>query len=121
MDQLVFFKLKSALYGGAFILLFIKRPVRKYIMIMKGRPGQKSGAFQRPETQRYTTAIIISCAMSEAIGIFGLVLYLLGKNAMDLYVLIALSAVAMLQSRPKKEELGSLFEEKVRDDNPHPN
>jgi hypothetical protein len=48
--------------------------------------------------------------MSEAIGIFGLVLFILGKNAVDLYALIGLAAAAMLQYRPSRDELRSLSE-----------
>jgi hypothetical protein len=39
--------------------------------------------------------MIVSLAMTESVGIYGLVLFFLGKNTMDLYLLIAVSAVAM--------------------------
>jgi hypothetical protein len=48
--------------------------------------------------------------MSEAIGIYGLILFLLGKNQNDLYLLTALSAAAMTLYFPKKEEVVNLAE-----------
>ena len=57
---------------------------------------------------KYSIAVIASLAMSESIGIYGLVLFLLGKNAMDLYLLVGISAAAMFYYRPKKDELLNL-------------
>ncbi|MGZ3569412.1 MAG: hypothetical protein ACXU9W_11555, partial [Thermodesulfobacteriota bacterium] len=37
--------------------------------------------------------------------VFGLVLFLLGKNRMDLYLLILISAAALLIYRPRKDEV----------------
>jgi hypothetical protein len=48
---------------------------------------------------------MISLALCESVGIFGFVLFLIGKNALDLYILVALSATAMFIYRPKKDEL----------------
>ena len=44
-------------------------------------------------------------SMSLLIGFCGLVLFLLGKNQMDLYILIVISAAAMIAYRPKAEEI----------------
>jgi len=52
--------------------------------------------------------MVISLALSESIGIYGLVLFLLGKNTMDLYLFILVSAGAMIMYRPRKDELLSL-------------
>lgn len=49
--------------------------------------------------------MIVTLALSESIAIYGLVLFLIGKDPMDLYLLILISAAAMLIYRPKKEEV----------------
>ena len=54
---------------------------------------------------KYIAAMIVSLAMSETIGIYGLVLFMLGKNTMDLYLLIFISAAAMFYYRPQKEKI----------------
>jgi hypothetical protein len=60
--------------------------------------------------QKYSAATIVALAMSESIGIYGLVLFFLGKNPTDLYLLILVSAAAMLVYRPRKDEMLSLVQ-----------
>ena len=54
---------------------------------------------------KYTVTIILSCALSEAVGIFGLVLFLVGDSFQNLYLFIGVSAIALIYFRPKKEEI----------------
>jgi hypothetical protein len=56
----------------------------------------------------YTAGVIISLALSESIGIYGLVLFLLGAGFKTLYTFIAVSALAMVFYRPKREEMEKL-------------
>lgn len=44
-------------------------------------------------------------ALSESIGVYGLVLFFLSKDSGVLYQFIVMSAIAMLYYRPRKEEL----------------
>jgi hypothetical protein len=53
--------------------------------------------------------------MSESIGVYGLILFLLGKNSTDLYLLILVSAAAMVMYRPRKEEMLNLVQESRED------
>jgi hypothetical protein len=57
---------------------------------------------------RYTTAMVVALALCESIGIFGLVLFLLGDTYRTLHAFISLSAVSMVYYRPKLEELETL-------------
>ena len=56
-------------------------------------------------TARYTAAMVISAALSESIGIYGLVVFLLSQNFVLFYQFLFLSAAGMLYYRPRKEEL----------------
>ncbi len=109
--------LRSVLYIVAFVILIATRYVRKFLLSAKGSNKQaapsKSNPIQHPALGRYTAAMIIALAMSESIGIFGLVLFFLGKNVMDLYLLIFVSAVSMCFYRPKKEEIISLSQDSL--------
>ena len=67
-----------------------------------------SGSSQPPYLARYTIAVVISLALAESIGIYGLVLFFLGQDFQTLYIFIAASALAMILFRPKVEELESL-------------
>lgn len=60
---------------------------------------------QHPAVGRYTVVIIILAALSESIGIYGVVLFLISKNSLVLYQFITISAAAMIYFRPRKEEL----------------
>ena len=61
--------------------------------------------------QKYFVASIVSWALSESIGIYGLILSLVGKNTTDLYILIFIAAIALFLYRPKKEDVIGLAEE----------
>ena len=63
---------------------------------------------QPPFVGHYSAVVIISLAFSESIGIYGLVLFLLGDSFQTLYTFIGISALAMVFYRPKREELERL-------------
>ena len=111
MTDETFGVLKTFLYIIALAALIVTRYVRKLILSGKGQNRPRIQAARHPALQMYTTATILALAMSESIGIFGLVLFLLGKNPMDLYLLILVSAAAMFMYRPSKEELLTLSRE----------
>lgn len=103
---------RTALYGLSFVVLLITKPFKKFILKKHFKKStRQTGPLLYPEVQRFMTAMINACALTESIGIYGVVLFILGGNPADLYVLIAISAVAMLQYRPNKEELLSLFKD----------
>ncbi len=108
MDRSTFTVLKTVLYLFTFVIIAITRHIRKFILSGKGQYGQATQNFQPLTLQKYITTLIVAWALLESIGIFGLVLFLLGKNPMDLYLLILISAAAMLWYRPKKDELINL-------------
>ena len=58
---------------------------------------------------KYTTTTVITLALAESIGIYGLVLFFLGDGFQTLYLFMAVSAVVMFYYRPKKHELESLM------------
>jgi F0F1-type ATP synthase membrane subunit c/vacuolar-type H+-ATPase subunit K len=64
-----------------------------------------------PELAKYFIAVLVTNALSESIGIFGFVLFLLGDTYETLYLFMAISTVAMIYHRPKKDELLGLVED----------
>lgn len=93
--------LRTALIALGIVTLIAAKYLRRLIL----GAGQDRRA---TVPQRYASAVIASLAMSESVGIYGLVLYLLGKNEMDLYLLVGISAAAMFYFRPRPEELRGL-------------
>ena len=96
-------RLRIALYALAFVTLIGARYVRRLILAAGGPSAGPASVLQK-----YSSAVIASLAMSESVGIYGLVLSLLGKNAPDLYLLAGISAAALHYFRPRKDELLSL-------------
>jgi len=102
--------LKYVLYSLTCITLIVTWHVRKFLLTGK---SQFPPAHQIPESmilQRYFLISMISWALSESIGIYGLILFFAGKNITDLYVLILIAAIAMFLYRPSKEEIMTLIE-----------
>ena len=60
---------------------------------------------QSPLITQYSIVTIISSALAETIGIYGLVLFFFGASMNLLYIFLAVSAVLMIIYRPKKEEI----------------
>ena len=104
MNEDTFATLKLALYALALVTLLMTRYIRGLIVSSKKQYRQAIQYFQDPVLQKYATALVVSWAMAESIGIYGLVLFFLGKNTTDLYLLLLVSAAAMIAYRPRKDE-----------------
>jgi len=99
--------IKYALFGVSYITLFLVYYLRKFLM-NPGRsiPNSKQiSSTQHPAIAKYTIAIVITSALLESIGIYGVILFLLAKDTSSLYQLLLISAVGMIYYRPRKEEL----------------
>ncbi len=102
--------LRTALLVLGFVTLIAAKYVRRLILGATGRAAGPDQDRQASVLQRYSSAVIASLAMSESVGVYGFVLFLLGKSAMDLYLLAGISAAAMYHFRPRKEELLNLIQ-----------
>ncbi len=115
MNEDIFGILRTVLYAVAFATLIATRYVRKLILSGKSQGSQPTQVLKASAFQRYSAAVVVSLAMSESIGIYGLVLFFLGKNSTDLYLLIMISAAAMVMYRPRKDAVINLVEENRED------
>jgi F0F1-type ATP synthase membrane subunit c/vacuolar-type H+-ATPase subunit K len=103
--------IRNILYGIAIFTLILTRFIRKFIL--SGRPDGPGPKPMKPPSlsnqssplDKYVPAMFVSLALSEFIGIMGLVLFFLGDNYQVFYSFIAISALAMFFYRPRKEEL----------------
>ena len=111
MSSEVFATFRIVLYVLAFATLIALRYVRRLILAGGGRSADTTQVQAAAIMPKYSSAVIASLGMSESVAIYGLVLFLLGRNAVDLYLLIGISAAAIVYYRPKKEELEFLFRE----------
>jgi hypothetical protein len=111
MDKDTFAIIKKVLYVVAFITLIATGYIRKLFLSGKIQHRPPTQTSQHPALQKYTAATTLALAMLESIGIYGLILFLIGKNTMDLYLLIVISAVAIFIYRPRKDEVIKLAQE----------
>lgn len=95
--------LKYALFAIAIVEFVIIYFMRK-VILTSTQTTQYTNA-----TGQYTTAVIVSLALAESIGIYGLVLFFLGSDFTTLYIFNALAASAMIIYRPKMDELKKLY------------
>ncbi len=63
---------------------------------------------QPPFVTHYISIVIVSLACAESVGIYGLLLFLLGDSFKIFYTFMGVSALAMLFFRPKREEIERL-------------
>ncbi|MDD2463652.1 MAG: hypothetical protein PHI97_06610 [Desulfobulbus sp.] len=101
--------LRIALMAMAVLTLMLTWFLRKYLLAApRGKRSEKNN--QHPAVARYLSVMMVAMGMSESIGVYGLVLYVLGKNSQDLYLLTLLSAGSMLLYFPKRPEILTLAE-----------
>jgi len=102
MDEQQRIFIRTVLY----VVVLLTFPTMKFIRHVMLRL-QKN---EKPPKSRYLLAITISMAISESIGIYGFIMYILGDSYNTLYIFIMLSALAMFLHRPDKQEYKALFE-----------
>ena len=108
MDAAVFAKLRLALFAVALVTPLFIPVLRRAILAAAGQEPKGNQAFRHPLLQRYASATIVSLALAETLGIYGLILFLLGHDPTDLYLLLIASAAVMIYFRPRRDEIVAL-------------
>jgi hypothetical protein len=102
---------RNILYGVSVLTLILTHFLRKHMV--PGRVGGTEPMSLKPSSlsnppsllTKYAVATVVSLMLSEAIGILGFIMFMIGGDFQVLYTFIAISAIAMFIYRPKKEEL----------------
>jgi len=106
--------MRNILYGVAISTLILTHFLRKFLLA--GRSSGSESMSLNPPTPsaqpstigKYAVAMVVSLALSESIGVYGLVLFFVGESFRTLYIFLGISALAMFLYRPKREELETL-------------
>jgi F0F1-type ATP synthase membrane subunit c/vacuolar-type H+-ATPase subunit K len=106
---------KMALYVISFITLVGTGYVRNHILSRQENLESQNRSFNNSILQRYFVSMIIALALSESIGIYGLILFYIGKDHTDLYLLTFISAAIMLFYFPRKAHLRTLTQHSSTD------
>ena len=118
--------IRNILSVVALVTLFLTHFIRK--RMLAGRFGSSGAGLFKPGAVsnqpsllvHYTTAVIVSLALCDSVGLFGLVLFMLGDSFRTLHIFIGISALAMYFYRPKREELETLAIAMQTKDTPPP-
>lgn len=109
-----FVHLRNILFGISIAELIATHFIRKF-MLRNAPSRHESASTSQPSPQdvekiyaKYTTAMIVSLALCESVGIYGLVLCLLGGSFQTMYTFMIISAAGMFYYRPKGEEIDGL-------------
>ena len=110
-ENFPFDMMKNILYVISLATFILIHFLRK--QMTKMRPsGPLPSAAEDPEAHpaigKYAVAFIVSMALADSIGIYGVVLFLLSLNYKVLYTFVLISAATMVFYRPKLEELGNM-------------
>jgi F0F1-type ATP synthase membrane subunit c/vacuolar-type H+-ATPase subunit K len=99
--------MKFALLGASAVIFFVIRFVNARLLNAGGGRDQAIDTRPRPATGteaefgRLTTASIITYALCETPAIFGLVLYVLGRNSADFYLFLMASLFYFATNFPR--------------------
>lgn len=88
-----------------FIRRFLLSERMKKIYVRQMRLVKPAGAERDPAVEVYKRAVIVSLVLALSVGIYGLVLFMVGKSRYDLFLFLLISAAALLYYRPRTEEL----------------
>ncbi|MDF1583379.1 MAG: hypothetical protein RQ733_11060 [Methyloprofundus sp.] len=97
--------LRTILYVAA-IFSF---PLMKFVRHVLVRLNQTSKT-DKSAKSRYLFTISISMLVCASIGLYGLLMYVLGDSFNTLYIFVGLSALAMFLYRPNKDEYLSIVQ-----------
>jgi len=59
---------------------------------------------------RYLTTVLVSMALVEVVGVFGLIMFMLGDGFNTLYIFTGLSALGLFLYRPKVDEYSEIID-----------
>lgn len=94
---------RTILYGVAIVTFPITNLLR-YIMVRLNQtmPGEA------PAKSRYLVTVLVSLGLAESLGIYGLILFVMGDDYNTLYIFSLLSLLAMFLYRPRQDEYQSI-------------
>ena len=106
--------MRNVLYGVAISTLILTHFLRKFLLAGRSSGSESmslnppTSSAQSSPTGKYAVTMVVSLALSESIGVYGMVLFFVGESFRTLYIFLGISALAMFLYRPKREELETL-------------
>ena len=97
--------LRIALYILSILTFLAINFIRRAIVLSKAEIKRRSDDIKNPYLVKYLVAMVVALALAESIGMYGLVLYFMSKNIIDLFLLVFIGLFAMVYYRPRKKDI----------------
>lgn len=91
-------------HAPRYVLSVMSLGILAVALLIRGAAGNRRSRITRT-VGAYLPAIIISSALCESIGIFGLVVFLIEGEFFWFYLFMGIAAAAMILLRPRKQDL----------------
>lgn len=95
--------IRSVLYLATILLFPLTNLIRHILLrLNQTMPGKKDAE------RRYLVTVIVTQTMIEAVGLFGLLMFILGDDFNTLYIFSVLGALGIYLHRPRQSELATI-------------
>jgi hypothetical protein len=101
--------IRTVFYAIAIVTFPITNLIR-HIQLRLNQTMPCSNAVVAVAKSRYLVTVIVSMALIEIVGVFGLVMFVLGDNFNTLYIFTGLSGLGLFLYRPKTDEYVEIIE-----------
>ena len=105
IDESFIRNLRIALYVLSVLTVIAINYIRRAIVLSKAAIKRRNNDIKNPYLVKYLVAMIVALSLAESIGIYGFVLYVMGKNIIDLFLLVFVATFAMFYYRPQKQDV----------------
>ncbi len=102
--------IRTVFYAVAIVTFPLTNLIRHIQLRLNQTMPCDSTAYGCIAKSRYLVTIIVSMALVEVVGIFGLVMFVLGDGFNTLYIFTGLSALGLFLYRPKADEYSEIIE-----------
>ena len=100
--------LRTLFYLAAFIIFLLMNLQRRIMLHPSYYGSQPIKPTERTAHQHYRMVIIGSLVLADSIALLGVMLYLIGDSRQTVAIFALLSLLALIRSRPKRDELNTL-------------
>lgn len=102
--------LRTIFYAVAIVTFPLTNLIRHIQLRLNQTMPRSRPDYQNDAKRRYLTTIIVSMSLVEVVGVFGLVMFMLGDGFNTLYIFTGLSALGLFLYRPKADEYSEIIE-----------
>jgi hypothetical protein len=101
---------RTVFYAVAIVTFPLTNLIRHIQLRLNQTMPCSQAAHTNAAKRRYLVTVIVSMALVDVVGIFGLIMFVLGDDFNTLYIFTGLSALGLFLYRPKADEYFEIIE-----------